>query len=178
MHKKKENNKQFIYILWLALKAVVRFWSTKLNHEVYEQLLNGWSLNTLLNKSWAWHIDGATNKKNPFNFYKILTLKWHVSKFEPNRIIGLQISYLSEATEFRVLTKHCFLIGKKSVKAKQWLDKCYSNSASSETTVKGWYADFKRSRTDTNDTEHSRRLNSAVTPENTPKNPQTRFGRS
>ena len=34
---------------------------------------------------------------NPYDFYKVLTFKWHVSKFEPIRIISLQISYLSEA---------------------------------------------------------------------------------
>ena len=32
-----------------------------------------------------------------------------------------------------------------------------------------WYADFKRSRTDTNDAEHSARPNSTVGPENTKK---------
>ena len=36
--------------------------------------------------------------KSPYDFYKVLTFKWHVSKFESNRIISLQISYLSEAT--------------------------------------------------------------------------------
>ena len=50
-----------------------------------------------LNKSWAWHIDGATNK-NLYDFYNVLTFKWHVSKFEPNRIISIQISYLNEPT--------------------------------------------------------------------------------
>ena len=52
----------------------------------------------------------------PYDFYKVLTFKWHVSKFEPNRII----SYLSKAivanfqnmekSEFHI--KHCFLMGK------------------------------------------------------------------
>ena len=37
-------------------------------------------------------------KNNPYDFYKVLTFKWHVSKFQQNRIISLQISYLSEAT--------------------------------------------------------------------------------
>ena len=50
---------------------------------------------------------------------------------------------------------------KNSVQAKEWLDKCYS--------VKRWYADFKRSRTATNDTEPSGRPNSAIVPENPPK---------
>ena len=35
--------------------------------------------------------------------------------------------------------------------------------------VKKWYADFKRSRTDTNDAERSGRSNSAVVPENSNK---------
>ena len=30
--------------------------------------------------------------KNPYDFYKVLTFKWHVSKFEPNRVISLQIT--------------------------------------------------------------------------------------
>ena len=44
-----------------------------------------------------------------------------MSKLEPNQTISLQISYLSQATvadfenneksEFRVLIKHCFLMG-------------------------------------------------------------------
>ena len=37
-------------------------------------------------------------KQSPYDFNKVLTFKWHVSKFEPNQIITLQISYLSEAT--------------------------------------------------------------------------------
>ena len=38
-----------------------------------------------------------------------------------------------------------------------------------ETTVKRWYADFKRGHTDTNDVECSVRPNSAVVLENTKK---------
>ena len=49
--------------------------------------------NTSLNKSRAWHIDGATNK-NPYDFYKVLTFKWYVWKFEPNWIISLQITVI------------------------------------------------------------------------------------
>ena len=45
----------------------------------------------------------------------------------------------------------------------------YLNSAPSETTVKRFYADFKRSRTDSNDAERSGHPNSAVVPENTKK---------
>ena len=53
-----------------------------------------------------------------------------------------------EKSEFCVLIKHCFLMAKNTVQAKQCLDKCYSGSAPSETTVKRWYADFKRVCTD------------------------------
>ena len=55
------------------------------------------------------------------------------------------------------------------VQARQWLDKCYSESAPSETTVKRWYVDSKRGRTDTNDAEHPGCANSTVVPENTKK---------
>ena len=75
-------------------------------------------------------------------------------------------------SEFCVL-KHCFLMGKNTVQARQWLDKCYSDSAPSETTVKRWYADFKCGRTDTNDPERSGCLNSAGKHS---KTPQTHFG--
>ena len=32
--------------------------------------------------------------KNQYDFYKVLTIKGHVSKFEPNRIINLQITVI------------------------------------------------------------------------------------
>ena len=57
--------------------------------------------------------------------------------------------------------------GKNTVQEKQWIDKCYSDSAPSETTVKRWYVAFKRGRTDTNDAEHSGHPNSGVVSENT-----------
>ena len=60
-------------------------------------------------------------------------------------------------------------MGKNTVQAKQWLDKCYSDSAPSETTVKRWYVDFERSCTEANDAECSGHPNSAVVPENTEK---------
>ena len=59
--------------------------------------------------------------------------------------------------------------GKNTVQAKQWLDKCYSDSALSETMVKRWDADFKCSRTDRNDAECSGHPNSVVVLENTKK---------
>ena len=115
--------------------------------------------NKSLNKS------RATNK-NPNNFYKVLTFKWHVSKFEPSRIISLQITVINmklllqifktmEKSEFHALIKLCFLMGKNTVQAKQWFDKCYSVSSLSETMVKRWNDGFKNGRTATNDAEHS-----------------------
>ena len=67
-----------------------------------------------------------------------------------------------EKTEFRVLIKHCFLMGKNTAQAQQWLEKCYPDSAPSKTTICRWYADFKRGRTDTNDAERSGCPNEAV----------------
>ena len=60
-------------------------------------------------------------------------------------------------------------MGKNTVQTKQWLDKCYSDSALSEMIFKRWYADFKHGCRDTNDAEYSARPNLAVVPENTKK---------
>ena len=60
-------------------------------------------------------------------------------------------------------------MGKNTVQAKQWLNKCYLNSALSETTIKRWYADFKYGHIDTNDAECSCYPNSAVIMKNTKK---------
>ena len=60
-------------------------------------------------------------------------------------------------------------MGKNTVQVKQWLDKCYLNSALSETMVKKWYSDFKFNHTDTNDTECSGCPHSAVVLENNKK---------
>ena len=68
--------------------------------------------------------------------------------------------------EFRVLIKHCFLMGKNIVEAKQWLDKRYENSGPGKSTIIDWYAEFKRALTNTDDAERSGRLKSAVVPEN------------
>ena len=40
--------------------------------------------------------------------------------------------------EFRVLIKHCFLMGKNTVEEKQWLDKRYGDSAPEKTTIIDW----------------------------------------
>ena len=41
-----------------------------------------------------------------------------------------------EKSEFRVLIKHCFLMGKDTVKAKQWLE-CYSDTTPSKQQLRG-----------------------------------------
>ena len=74
--------------------------------------------------------------------------------------------YKMDKNEFRVLIKHCYLMGKNTVQAQQWLEKCYPDCAPSKTTIYRWYADFKRGRTDANDAERSGRPNAAVNPEN------------
>ena len=51
------------------------------------------------------------------------------------------------------------------MQAQQWLEKCYGGSAPSKTTIFRWYAEFKRSRTDTENSERSGRPNVVVTPE-------------
>ena len=71
--------------------------------------------------------------------------------------------------EFRVLIKHCFLMAKNTVEAKQWLDKRYGNSAPGKSTIINWYAEFKRDHTNTDDAERSGRPKSAVDPENITK---------
>ena len=60
-------------------------------------------------------------------------------------------------------------MGKNTVQAKQLIDKCYSDSAQSETTFMRWYTDFKQGHTNTNDAECSGHPNSAAAPENTKK---------
>ena len=59
-------------------------------------------------------------------------------------------------------------MGKNTVQAKQWLEKCYGDSSPSE-TIKRWFADFKRGRRDTDDAERIGHPNEAVTPESIKK---------
>ena len=74
-----------------------------------------------------------------------------------------------DSKEFRVLIKHCFLMGKNTVQAKEWLDKHYNTSSPSSATVKRWYAEFKRGRTCTDDAERPGRPNEVVNDENIKK---------
>jgi len=52
-----------------------------------------------------------------------------------------------EKQEYRTLIKHCFLMGKTSEQSLKWLQKCYSTSAPSRTTVYRWFSEFKMGRT-------------------------------
>ena len=56
-------------------------------------------------------------------------------------------------------------MGKNTIQAKQWLNKCYPDSAPSRPMVEKWFADFERDRTSTDDAERSRCANSAVAPD-------------
>ena len=88
---------------------------------------------------------------------------------------------------FRVLIKHCFLIGKNTVDAKKCLDKRYVDSAPGKSTIIGWYAElfssfFKQQknmlRSIMNDpwTLWSPKISSFSEKRN--KSPQNSFGRS
>ena len=71
--------------------------------------------------------------------------------------------------EFQMLIKHCFLMEKNIVEAKQWLDKHYQDSAPGKSTIIDWYAEFKRGSTNTDDAEPSGHPKSVVVPENITK---------
>lgn len=47
-------------------------------------------------------------------------------------------------------------MGKNTVQAKQWLDKCCSDSASWGLMVEKWFVDFKRGRMNADDAEPER----------------------
>lgn len=74
-----------------------------------------------------------------------------------------------EKQEFRTLIKHCFLMGKNTVEAIQWLDEYYGDRAPGRSTVQKWYAEFKRGRLSTDDAPRSGRPIEAVTPANIKK---------
>ena len=80
--------------------------------------------------------------------------------------------------EFRVLIKHCFLMGKNTVQAQQWLEKCYRENFPSKPTICRWYADFKCGRTNTEDAERPDRPTKVAMPEAHKKNPENHFVRS
>lgn len=67
--------------------------------------------------------------------------------------------------EFRVLIKHCFLMKKNTVNAKQWFDKYYGKFAPAKSTICTWYAEFKRGRLRTDDAPRPGRRKDAVNSE-------------
>ena len=79
--------------------------------------------------------------------------------------------------EFRVLIKHCFLMGKNTFQAQQWLEKYYRENSLSKTTICRWYADFKRRGTNAEDAKRPVRPTEVATLENK-KNPENHFVRS
>jgi len=70
-----------------------------------------------------------------------------------------------EKQEYRILIKHCFLMGKTSEQSLQWLQKCYPISAPSRTTVYRWFSEFKMGRTSTEDAPRSGRPKEATNAE-------------
>lgn len=70
-----------------------------------------------------------------------------------------------DSREFRILIKHCFLMGKNTVDTKQWLDKYYGKLAPAKSTICTWFAEFKCGRSRTDDAPRSGRRNDAVNSE-------------
>ena len=69
-------------------------------------------------------------------------------------------------------------MGRNTVEAQQWLYKGYEYSAPGKSTIKDWYADFKRGRTNADGAERSDLPKSAVVPEIITNVSQDSFGRS
>ncbi|KAF7285667.1 hypothetical protein GWI33_010246 [Rhynchophorus ferrugineus] len=65
--------------------------------------------------------------------------------------------------EFRVLIKYCFLKGNNTVEAKTWLDAEFPDTAPEKSTIKDWYAKFRRGKMTTEDGERSGRPKEIVT---------------
>jgi len=74
-----------------------------------------------------------------------------------------------EQKEFRVLIKHCFLVGKNAIRTQEWLKKYYSTSAPSKITICQWFRELKCGRTSTDDAPRPRRPIEAVISENAKK---------
>ena len=110
------------------------------------------------------------------SFHDNLTFSSKVTEVLVKQLLSFSKQWIKK--EFRVLIKHCFLIGKNTVGVKQWLDKRYGDSAPEKSTIIDWYSEFKRGRTNADDAERSGRPKSAVVPENIKKSRQNSFGRS
>ncbi|KAF7286346.1 hypothetical protein GWI33_005786 [Rhynchophorus ferrugineus] len=71
-----------------------------------------------------------------------------------------------DKTEFYVLIKHFFLNGKNTVEANSWFDSEFPNTAPGISTIKDWYAKYRRSEMSTEDGERSGLPKEVVTEEN------------
>ncbi|KAF7273090.1 hypothetical protein GWI33_014171 [Rhynchophorus ferrugineus] len=68
--------------------------------------------------------------------------------------------------EIRVLIIYCFLKGNNTVEAKTWLDTEFPDTATGKSTIKDWYAKFRRGEMSSEDGERSGRPKEVVTDEN------------
>ncbi|KAF7279504.1 hypothetical protein GWI33_007181 [Rhynchophorus ferrugineus] len=68
--------------------------------------------------------------------------------------------------EFRVLIKYCFLKGKNTVETKTWLNAEFADTAPGKSTIRNWYAKFRRGEMSTEDGECCGRPKEVVTDEN------------
>ncbi|KAF7272858.1 hypothetical protein GWI33_014394 [Rhynchophorus ferrugineus] len=59
--------------------------------------------------------------------------------------------------EFRVLIKYCFLKGKNTLEAKTWINAQFPDTIRGKSTIKDWYAKFRRGEMSTEDGELSGR---------------------
>ncbi|KAF7273833.1 hypothetical protein GWI33_013479 [Rhynchophorus ferrugineus] len=57
--------------------------------------------------------------------------------------------------EFRVLMKYYFLKAKNTVEARTWLDAEFPDTAPGQSTIKDWYANFRRGEMSTEHGERS-----------------------
>ena len=97
------------------------------------------NINTWINKSRDWHIDGVANKSSVWffmstNLQKIpVKIPWRSdvwsTSYSDFSDASLDIVKTKDAKQFRVLIYHCFLMKKNTVQAQQWLEKCYGDSA-------------------------------------------------
>ena len=118
-----------------------------------------WLYNCLTSTCFLWAYTSATITK----FNHVHRSRWYSDIFDRMHLFRCSSAYLHRCISWLTARSRVNML------QKQWLDKCYSDSAPSEIAVKRWYDDFKRGRTDTNDAERSGCINSAVVPENTKK---------
>ncbi|KAF7279429.1 hypothetical protein GWI33_007247 [Rhynchophorus ferrugineus] len=68
--------------------------------------------------------------------------------------------------KFRVLIRYCFFKGKHTVEEKIWLDSGFPDIAPGKSTIKDWYANFRRGEVSTKIGECSGRPKGVVIDEN------------